>query len=177
MYPVQVPPDTLLRALAALDIEVALDVRRARCPHCSGPLHWATWTRKPRGAQVPEELCVRRGLCCGACRRRTLPASVLFAGRRVYLKAVVLLVVAARQLDRAKHTLARLRALFDGVSGDTIVRWMRAFLDGLPLHPDWQRLRGRLPARIRDDDVPAALLALGSSDDVLVRACRLVPDL
>jgi len=177
MYPVQVPPETVLRALAALDHDLALDVRRSRCPHCGGPLHWATWTRKPRGADVPEDLRVRRGLCCGSCRRRTLPPSVLFAGRRVYLKAVMLLVVAARQRDRARHSMARLRKLFDNVSAKTIARWMRAFLEGLPLHPDWQRLRGRLPATVRDDDVPAALLALGSGDDVLVAACRLVPDL
>lgn len=177
MYPVQVPPNTVLCALADLDRDLAMDVRRARCPHCGAPLHWATWTRKPRGTDLPEDLRIRWGLCCGSCRRRTLPASVLFAGRRVYLKAVMLLVVAARQRDRAGHSMARLRQLFDNVSAKTIARWMRAFLDGLPLHPDWQRLRGRLPATIRDDDVPAALLAWGSGDDVLVAACRLVPDL
>lgn len=177
MYPIQVPPVNVLRVLAALDHDLACDVREASCPHCSGPLHWATWTRKPRGANVPEDLCVRHGLCCGHCRRRTLPPSVLFAGRRVYLKAVMLLVVAARQRDRARHTLARLRRLFDNISAKTIARWMRAFLDGLPRHPDWQRRRGQLPATIRDDHVPAALLDLGSGDELLISACRLVPRL
>lgn len=109
------------------------------------------------------------------CRRRTLPPSVLFAGRRVYLKAVILVVVAARQRDRAQHTISHLQRLFDNVSRETIARWMQAFLDGLPGHPDWQRLRGQLPATVRDDCVPAALLDLGSGGDVLIRACRLVP--
>lgn len=177
MYPIQVPPVNLLRALAALDHDLALEARAARCPHCSGPLHWATWTRKPRGADVPDELRVRRGLCCGRCRRRTLPPSVLFAGRRVYLKAVMLLVVAARQRDRARHSMARLRRLFDNVSVKTIARWMRAFLDGLPRHPDWRRLRGQLPATVRDDLVPSAMLDFGDGDEVLIRACRLVPSL
>ena len=177
MYPIQVPPDNVLHALAALDRDLAAEVRAARCPQCRGPLHSAKWTRKPRGADIPDDLCVRHGLCCGHCRRRTLPPSVLFAGRRVYLKAVILLVVAARQRDRAQHTISRLQRLFDNVWDTTIVRWMQAFLDALPGHPDWQRLRGRLPATLRDDRVPAALLDLGSRDDVLIRACRLVPSL
>lgn len=175
MYPVQPPPESLIRALAALDYDAARDVRERRC-ECSGPLHWATWKRKPRGLDLPDALCVRWGLCCGRCRRRVLPPSVLFTGRRLYLKAVLLLVVAARQRDRAQHSMARLRHLF-GVSAKTIARWMRAFLDGLSPHPDWQRLRGRLPATVRDDDVPAALLDLGSTDTALVQACRLLPDL
>lgn len=175
MYPVAAPPQTIVRALGALDFQLACEARDARCP-CSGPLHWGTWVRKPRGIDLPDALCVRWGLCCGRCRRRVLPKSVLFSGRRVYLKAVMLLVVAARQRDRAQHSMARLRRLF-GVSAKTIARWMRAFLDGLPRHPDWQRLRGRLPATVRDDEVPAAFLELRHAEDALVAACRHVPDL
>ena len=174
MYPVHVPSDDLFRALAALDYDIALHARQEGCS-CSGPLHWSTWVRKPRGCDLPEDLAVRWGLCCGHCRRRTLPPSILFSGRRVYLKAVLLLVVAARQRDRASHSMARLRRLF-GVSAKSIARWMRAFLEGLPRHPAWQRLRGRLPASVRDDEVPAALL-VGAGPDVLVAACRLVPNL
>jgi len=174
MYPVRTPPGSVIRALAALDHDAALDIREVGCP-CGGRLHWGTWQRKPRGADVPDELCIRWGLCCDRCRRRTLPPSILFAGRRVYLKAVLLLVVAARQRDRANHSMSRLRGLF-GVSAKTIARWMQAFLDGLPSHPEWQRLRGRLPATIRDDEVPAALLD-SSEDAGLIAACRIVPDL
>ncbi|MCP5307608.1 MAG: hypothetical protein H6953_19555 [Chromatiaceae bacterium] len=175
MYPVAVPPDNIVRALGALDHQLACEARDARCP-CSGRLHWGTWVRKPRGLDLPEALCIRWGLCCGRCRHRVLPKSVLFSGRRVFLKAILLLVVAARQRDRAHHSMARLRRLF-GVSAKTIGRWMRAFLDGLPRHPDWQRFRGRLPATVRDDDVPAALLELLSPEAALVEACRIVPDL
>src|SRR5690606_28530897 len=143
MYPVLPPAESLFRALAALDYDAARDARERRC-ECSGPLHWATWNRKPRGLDLPDALCVRWGLCCGRCRRRVLAPSARFTGRRVYVKAVLLLVVAARQRGRAQHSMARLRQLF-GVSATTIPRWMKAFLDGLPPHPDWQRLRAHIP--------------------------------
>lgn len=178
MYPVCVALPNVLAALADLDHRVAQEVRQRRCGTCGGPLHFATWTRKPRGG--PDGLATRWGLCCGHCRKRTLPPSVLFNGRRVYLKAVVLLVVAARQRDRVGVTLARIRALF-GVSADTVRRWLRAFALGLADHPVWRRRRGRIPPTIVDLQVPAALLdallpVLGVNT-ALITACQWVPDL
>ena len=176
MYRVPVRLDDLLRSLADLDRRQALETKSGGCP-CGGPLHDATWQRKPRGVDLPEALCTRWGLCCGKCRKRKLPPSVLFAGRRVYLKAVMLLVVAARQRDRANTSMSRLRRLF-GVSTKTIGRWVRAFLEGLSLAPQWLRVRGRIPATVRDVDVPSALLALHADAMQALRlACVLVPDL
>jgi len=182
MYPVYVPPESVFLAMRDLDKQIAHDTRLRGCPHCGGNLHSAPWQRKPRGGpDLPDDCNTRRGLCCGTCRRRTLPASVLFCGRHVYLKAVMLLVVAARQRGLSRPSMSRLHALF-GVSADTIARWMAVFLDRLPVSPTWMRLRGRLSAAVRDMDVPAALLdlLLGQDrdvDHVLVRACQLMPGL
>ncbi len=55
------------------------------CPGCEGPLHRGDYERKPRGALVAaasEAFRVRHSLCCGWCRRRALPPSVRFLGRR-----------------------------------------------------------------------------------------------
>ncbi len=185
MYPVFVPFINVFCAMRDLDKQIALDTRHQGCPHCCGPLHSATWKRKPRGCgdDLPDDCCTRLGLCCGTCRKRTLPASVLFCGRHVYLKAVMLLVVAARQRRLSTTSMSRLRALF-GVSADTIARWMTVFLDRLPAAPAWLRARGRLSPLVRDEDVPAGLLDLllaadehGSHDQSLIRACLLVPGL
>lgn len=159
MYPISIPSDNLLAALGDLDRRAALAIQRGGCTGCGGPLHFATWTRKPRGADVPDDLTTRWGLCCGHCRKRRLPPSSLFAGRRVYLKAVLLVAVAARQRDRERPTLRKLTDLF-GMAADTVRRWLRAFLDGLAGHPDWRAHRGRIPPVVRDSQVPGALLDL-----------------
>jgi hypothetical protein len=179
MYPVPLPM-ACLRALAELDLQLAEGVRDAACPHCEGPLHSAYFQRKPRGADVPEELAVRRGLCCGHCRGRQLPPSVLFHGRRVYLKAVVLMAVAARQPDRIEVTARRLAELF-GVTRRTVARWLRAYGEGVGRHPAWQRIRGQVPPAVRDHEVPRALLEVLVAHQGLERAlqtaCRWVPAL
>lgn len=179
MYPVPLPP-ACLEALAALDQQLAERVRARGCPHCGGALHRASWQRKPRGADVPEELAVRRGLCCGRCRCRQLPPSVLFHGRRVYLKAVVLMAVAARQPDRLEVTARRLAELF-GVTRRTVARWLRAYAEGVAHHPAWQRIRGQVPPSVRDADVPRSLLdvlvAHQGLEQALLTACRWVPAL
>jgi len=183
VYPIKVPALNLLLAMGALDKQIASETRLAGCPHCGGPLHLATWQRKPRGVRqdLPDDCTTRWGLCCGRCRRRVLPDSVLFCGRHVYFKAVMLLVVAARQRQLSPTSHSRLRALF-GVSAETIRRWVRVFLDRLPEAPAWKRKRGRISPRVRDADVPVTLLdwllnVLQDHDLALVRAAALVPGL
>lgn len=182
MYPVFTPEALFLAALAALDRSIAADTREGRCRDtaCGGPLDFSTWQRKPRGGpDLPDRDLTRWGLCCRVCRKRVLPPSVLFLGRHVYSKPVIILVVAARQRTLAPTTLEVLRAMF-GVSRETIGRWVRVFLDRLPVAAAWQRVRGRL--RVRDQDVPALLLDLligqdPDRDHALLRACELVPGL
>lgn len=103
--------------------------------------------RKPRGgpADLPEAFAVRLSWCCGreGCRRRVLPPSVLFWGRRVYWAAVILVVTALRQGRAEGFTAQRVQAMF-GVTRLTLVRWLRYFRDCFPQTARWRQLVGRL---------------------------------
>jgi len=183
VYPIVAPDINVLLAMAALDRQIAEDVKQRGCPLCEGSLHQATWQRQPRGVQddLPASCTTRWGLCCGQCRRRVLPDSVLFCGRHVYLKAVMLLVVAARQRQLSPTSMGKLKELFD-VSAKTIRRWIAVFLYRLPEAPTWKRRRGRISPRVRDVEVPAALLDWlleihADADQALVQAATLVPGL
>jgi hypothetical protein len=86
----------LFRLLVEVDQAVTCRVAAEGCPVCGGPLHRGDYVRKPRGALVVpagEAFARRFSLCCGreGCRKRALPPSVRFLGRRVYLGAVVIL--------------------------------------------------------------------------------------
>jgi len=131
-------------------------------PFCGGPLHHAPYRRKPRGG--PPDLCeafeIRFSLCCGreGCRRRVLPPSVLFWGRRVYWAPVLLLVTALRQGRNPEATLEKLKTLC-GVWRSTVKRWQRYFRELFPGSATWRRLSGRLIPPIAVDKLPRALLA------------------
>ena len=85
--------------LLKVDLEKLTEVSASGCSRCGGPLHAAHFSRKPRGILVgpealPEGYEVRFDLCCGRCRRRTLPASVRFLGRKVYVAVAIAVVTA-----------------------------------------------------------------------------------
>lgn len=152
---------SLYELLYRIDLDLCAEQRQKGCPHCGGPLHRAFYGRKPRGgpAGLPEEYCIRMGLSCGrpGCRGRTLPASCLFMGRRVYWGAVVLVVTALRQQRHAGASARKLLDLFE-VSHKTLVRWMRYFREIFPSTAWWQRLRGRVSANVGNQALPASLL-------------------
>ena len=87
--------------LLKFDEDMAGRVRGRGCARCGGVLDRADFLRKPRGylVDLEDDFCRRRSFCCRAdrCRRRTTPDSLRFAGRRVYLAVVILLVAAAHQ--------------------------------------------------------------------------------
>jgi len=157
---------TLFNALHAVDVELAEKHRAGRCqiPGCGGPLHRANYTRKPRGEAIglPDTFRKRLSFCCGWCRRRSLPASCLFFGRRVYWGAIVLLVTAARQ-GRQTRSIAELCREFR-VSRKTVRRWVRFFESVFPKSSQWVRLRGRVVASVRDALLPFSLLELFARD-------------
>ena len=144
--------------LGRIDRDLAAEVRAAGCPRCDGPLHRAEYRRKPRGGPpLPDDLVIRRGLCCGGdCRRRVLPPSVLFLGRKVYWGAVVLLVGAVRQRRPASASARKLYKLL-GVSWKTVRRWVDWWAEVFPHTPGWRAFRGHVGAEVRDDDLPAGL--------------------
>lgn len=77
----------IFRLLDRTDTDLATEHRQKGCPHCGGRLQQANYARKPRGgpSAIPDEHMVRQAFCSSRehCRRRTLPPSCLFMGRRV----------------------------------------------------------------------------------------------
>ncbi len=173
---------TLFQALLLIDVDLAAQCRQDRCPHCGGPLHHSNYQRKPRGCLEPldDEVCLRLSLCCGreGCRRRTIPPSCRFLGRKVYFAAVVLVVVTMRQRRPGSASAARLRAAF-GVSWETVGRWVSYFDEVFPSSSTWKQLRGSVHASVRDDDLPAGLLEVmveqsGERREGLTRCLKLL---
>ena len=173
--------------LMAWDEELARCVAAARCPHCGGPLHRANYPRKPRGgllADAGEAFRLRHSLCCGreGCRKRSLPPSLRFLGRRVYLEAVVLLAtmvveLAAALRDAWVHT---------GVPRRTLRRWQAWWRGSFPHSRTWLEVAARFAPPPPDDTrLPRSLVErldaeLAASDaaadlgDVCLLAARLL---
>jgi hypothetical protein len=112
--------------LRAIDEEIVHEAAKGRCRWCGGPLHRGDHPRKPRGGQLGsagEQETVRFNLCCGreGCRRRAMPPSVRFLGRRVYLGAVV---IAASVVAMAMSPGAAARRV-TGIAARTTRRWLQ----------------------------------------------------
>ncbi|WP_428159294.1 hypothetical protein [Desulfobacter sp.] len=122
-------------------------------PYCEGPLHDANYWRKPRGGPPNLEKLfeLRYSLCCGreGCRRRVMPPSVRFWGRRVYWAPVILLLTALRQGKNPDVTLERLKGIC-GVWRSTVNRWRDYFLDIFPDSYTWRGLSGHFLTKKRD---------------------------
>lgn len=159
MYPAAAQSFTLYEGLRRIDEDLAAEAQSRGCPYCGGILDRSPWLRKPRGCEVPEKACWRLGLCCRSCRRRVLPLSTLFWGRKVYWGAVVLVCVVMRQRRLEGWAASALRKTF-GMSSETLERWMALFAAEVPVSSVWRRLRGWVGSEVRDDGLPDQLLAL-----------------
>jgi len=152
---------SLFQVLHQIDQDLAETCRQAGCPYCQGPLRYAPYLRKPRGGpkNLPEEYQKRFSLCCGReeCRRRVLPPSCLFLGRKVYWQAVILVTMALRQRRTQGSSVNRLMRMFS-IPRKTIVRWLHYFRSAFPVSASWQRLRGRVHAAIGDHGLPGNLV-------------------
>ncbi|MCF8025575.1 MAG: hypothetical protein K9K82_08820 [Desulfobacteraceae bacterium] len=131
-------------------------------PFCGGPLHCAHYPRKPRGGppDLSEAFELRFSLCCSraGCRRRVLPPSVRFWGRRVYWAPVILLVTAVRQGQNPDITLERLKGMC-GVWRSTVKRWQQYFRELFPQSLNYRRLAGRLMPPVSANHLPGVLIA------------------
>jgi hypothetical protein len=168
--------------LEEFDRQIAEAVAAAGCRHCGGPLHQGNYERKPRGEHIAgagEAFRLRHSLCCGreGCRKRALPPSLRFLGRRVYLEAVVLL---ASSLALALETL-RLASEITGVPGRTLRRWHTWWTAAFPSSAVWTQLRARfVPPPPTESELPRSLLeraeavsdAGAAVSDVLLLAAR-----
>lgn len=181
MLPELLEKATLFHLLYRIDSDLAAIKREQGCPHCGGPLHRAHYPRKPRGGpRVPDQYCVRQSLCCGkeGCRRRCLPGSCLFMGRRVYWRCVVLVVMALRQQRPDGASAGQLVRMFE-ISRKTLGRWFEYFHHAFAQSPEWQRVRGRLSSSVSNERLPGSFVdyCVESSQDALsglVACCRLL---
>lgn len=152
---------SLFRILHRIDTDLCKQLRQQGCPYCVGPLHQSNYERKPRGGpdNIPDEYLIRQSLCCGRpeCRRRALPQSCLFMGRRVYWGCVILVVMTLKQ-NRADGPSARKIKEMFGISRKTLKRWIAYFRDQFPASSQWQRLRGRLASAVSSNKLPAELV-------------------
>jgi hypothetical protein len=168
--------------LEEFDRQIAEAVAAAGCRHCGGPLHQGNYERKPRGGNIAdagEAFRLRHSLCCGreGCRKRALPPSLRFLGRRVYLEAVVLV---ASALALALETL-RVASEITGVPARTLGRWHGWWTEAFPSSAVWMQLRARfVPPPPAESELPRSLLeraqtvfASGASvSDVVLLAAR-----
>jgi hypothetical protein len=147
-------------SLEKFDRQIAEAVAVAGCRHCGGPLHQGNYQRKPRGgniAEAGETFRLRHSLCCGreGCRKRALPPSLRFLGRRVYLEAVVLV---ASALALALETL-RMASEVTGVPARTLRRWHCWWTEAFPSSAVWTELRARFaPPPPAESELPRSLL-------------------
>lgn len=153
---------SLISLLHRIDLDLAEQVQIKGCPFCNGTLHQANYSRKPRGgpADIPDEYLIRQSLCCAnkECRRRTMPPSSLFMGRRVYWGCVILIVMTLRQGRLSGASVAKLSRMFS-ISRQTIKRWIVWFRDGFPQTVQWHRLRGRVASTVSNDQLPGSLVS------------------
>jgi hypothetical protein len=161
MLPELLQKASLFSLLHRIDMDLARQHQQGGCPYCGGPLHQANYPRKPRGGpdDIPEDCLLRLSLCCcrEGCRRRSLPPSTRFMGRRVYWSCVILVAITLRQ-DRPDGVSAnKLKKLF-GATRLTIKRWVAYFRDVFPFSAQWQRLRGRVSSSVRNSELPGSLL-------------------
>jgi hypothetical protein len=145
--------------LFAIDRDLAETVRKKGCS-CGGRLHCANYLRKPRGTpvQIPSSQRLRLSFCCDrdGCRKRTLPPSVRFLGRKVYLGAIVILISALRQ----GPTPRRVRELSQrfGADESTITRWQLFWREHFPQTPFWKTARARIVPAVEIVSLPYSLV-------------------
>ena len=165
------------RFLTRIDEELAAATRLGGCRFCAGPLHVANYPRKPRGcpAGVREAYSRRLSFTCGRCDRRATSPSVRFAGRRVYL-AVVLLLVSPPGSASAQGLCEWLR-----IPPVTLQRWRQWWSEGFAATAFWQSVRDRFMPPVTIGRLPQSLLerfaAGGSKGDRLVQALRFIAPL
>ena len=158
----------LFARLYALDEELAAHHREGGCPRCGGRLDRADFPRKVRGIpESAEPFFARRiGLCCAreGCRRRTLPPSVRFLGRKVYAAAAIVGACIAEAAYRDWKETRR------------VARWLAWWREVFASSAGFVELRGRLAVPIEVGALPGSLLErlAGSRSERILRLLRLV---
>ena len=147
----------IFRRLSDADRLIAAAVAAMGCPKCGdGQLNDGSYLRKPRfqsgstawGADWP-----RCSLVCTKCRRRTLPPSVMFLGRKVYVELVVVAAAVLAQRDGVDAAAAA-----TGVPVLTIRRWLGYWQQRLPDERWWREMRALFATPPADEGLPSSLV-------------------
>ena len=146
--------------MTEIDEAITARVAAAACPFCGGPLHRGDYARKPRGglfAIAAETFTRRFSLCCGrdGCRRRAMPPSVRFLGRRVYVGAVVIVASVVALTARTASAIRRAT----GISPRTARRWLRWWRGPFLETRVFAALSARFVPAVSRDELPASVLA------------------
>jgi hypothetical protein len=146
MYATIVDMASFWSTLTDIDRQLQQHVIDKGCPLCGGPLHVANHPRKPRGVppDVGEAWSWRFNTCCGRCRRRCMPPSVRFLGRRVYAGVIV--------------CLATMLAVVCEAASRTLGRWFTWWTAVLPATTFWIGLRALFVPAVQTSLLPASLL-------------------
>lgn len=182
MYQTLLRDARFYKLLLRCDDDLAAEARKRGC-ECGGRFHSARYPRKPRGLPDDEDLTAayqyRHSFCCAreGCRLRMTPPSVRFLGRRVYVGVAVVLVSALRHGPTSTR-LAKLQEWI-GVSGRTVARWRRWWLETFVHSRFWQAARARLSAPADLQRLPWSLLQAfavrSSGRKLLASLCFLRP--
>jgi hypothetical protein len=162
--------------LLRVDEDLAAQVRAAGC-RCGGVLHSARYPRKPRGiarSVLGEGQDLRLSFCCAreGCRRRTTPPSVRFLGRRVFLGAVLVLILALAH-GLPGRVLDRLGERF-GASARTLRRWRHWWQEEFVATPWWRTVRGGFIPPPPPRALPGALLERFTGADLASRLLQML---
>jgi hypothetical protein len=161
--------------LFRIDQDIAAEVQAGGCS-CGGVLHSARYPRKPHGIRsvLDESFESRLSFCCATdgCRRRCTPPSVRFLGRKVYLGAIVVLVMAMEHGLSTKRRQQLIEQL--DLYPQTLARWRRWWRKIFPASRCWQANRGRFIPPVDVSQLPGALLGRLSPEDLQHRVCLLL---
>lgn len=130
------------------------------CPRCGSKLHRADYPRKPLGGGEFFSGLVRRvSFCCSQreCRRRFTPPSFVFADRKWYVLAVVVLAAALGPAAQ-EHVTDQLALAGTTLSLRSVRRWQAFFREGFTGGAAFAWLRARLSPPPAAAKFPLALL-------------------
>lgn len=160
MLPELLQRTNLFSLLYRIDCDLAAQAQKQNCVCCHTRVYVANYQRKPRGGpdNIPDEFMVRHSFCCSreGCRKRHLPPSCRFLGRKVYWGAAIIVVMALRQNRPESASVNKLQKMFD-ISRKTICRWIRYFQEVFPSSPRWKRIRGRITSQVNNNQLPGGL--------------------
>jgi hypothetical protein len=144
--------------LIEIDERIARAVAAEGCRRCGGRLHRGDYERKPRGgliAPVAEGMARRISLCCDreGCRKRALPPSVRFLGRKVYVGAAIVIACVTAQVSASVAEARR----SSGIATRTVRRWSRWWRGYYAESEHFEAARSRLMPPVEARELPDAL--------------------